>query len=458
MKPPSTPSVRCCISDRLRGGLLGLILAALGIGAVAPAVAVDKTIYADVTLIGPGRPQPQRHMAIIVEGERIAGVLPWAQVGDIQRGGATIQSGKGMYVIPGLIDSHVHLATDPDRAYALAELKRELYAGVTGVRDMAGDARLLADLSRASMVGEIAAPDIFYSALMAGPAFFSDPRTASAARGLAPGAAPWLQAIATDADLSLAVAMARGTSASGIKIYADLDGATVRAIIAEAKRQGVPVWTHLQVYPATPYDSLGAQSVSHACMLATFVLRPGKSRYDHTDDGDFRLVQVDDPEITRYLHALAGSGTVLDATLSLYDPDPKASRPGRLPGCPRRLAAAITRAAADAGVPVSAGTDYPAGPDNPFPSLYSELEALVRDAGFSPYQAIVAATRNGAMAAGVWRDYGSIEPGKYADFVLMRNNPLDNIENIRSVVLTVKRGAVYPRSDYHFEPIPRAAE
>jgi imidazolonepropionase-like amidohydrolase len=422
----------------------------------APAAPPGKSIYVGVTVISPERPDPSPDMAIVVEGERIAAVEPVRQLTDAQRKGAVVYRADGLYALPGLIDSHVHLATDPDRAYAEAELKREIYAGVTGVRDMAGDARLLADLTRASMVGEIAAPDIFYSALMAGPQFFSDPRTASAARGLTPGDEPWLQAITPQTDLALAVAEARGTFASGIKIYADLDGDLVRAIITEAKKQGFPVWTHLQVYPATPYDSLGATSVSHVCMLATSILRPGKQRYDHADDGDFSKLDPRDPQILRYARALAASGAVLDATLSVYAKAPRPSKPGRLPGCSRALAAAITRVIVAQGVPVSAGTDYPAASDHPFPSLYSELDALVHDAGFTPYQAIVAATRNGAMAAGAWANYGSLQPGKYADIVLVRRNPLDDIDNLRSIVLTVKRGVRYPRADYHFTPVKGA--
>jgi imidazolonepropionase-like amidohydrolase len=426
--------------------------------AAAMAAPPARTIYAGVTVISPERPQPAADMAIVVEGERITAVEPTSELTLAQRQGAQLYPAGQLYAIPGLIDSHVHLATDPDRAYAEAELKRQVYAGVTGVRDMAGDARMLADLSRAAMIGEIPAPDIFYSALMAGPEFFGDPRTASAARGLVPGREPWLQAITHQTDLPLAVAEARGTSAAGVKIYADLDGELVRAIIAEAKRQGFPVWTHLQVYPATPYDSLGATSVSHVCMLATSILRPDKRRYDHADDGDFSTLDPNDPRILRYARALARSGTVLDATLSVYAKDPTPQKSGGLAGCSRRLAAAITRIIVAQGVPVSAGTDYPAASDQPFPSLYDELHALVPDAGFTPRQAIVAATRNGAAAAGELANYGGLQAGKYADIVLLRRNPLDDIDNLRSIVLTVKRGVRYPREDYHVTAIKGAGQ
>src|SRR3546814_7809081 len=57
---------------------------------------------------------------------------------------------------------------------------------------------------------------------MAGPPFFADPRVLSVSRGFAPGTAPWMQAIDAETDLRTAVTLARGTSATAIKIYADL--------------------------------------------------------------------------------------------------------------------------------------------------------------------------------------------------------------------------------------------
>ncbi len=94
--------------------------------------------------------------------------------------------------------------------------------GVTAVRDMADDLRAVGELTRAALVGEIAAPDIYYAALMAGPNFFTDKRTAQTSAGGIVGHVPWMQAVVDDTDLPLAVAQARGTSATAIKLYADL--------------------------------------------------------------------------------------------------------------------------------------------------------------------------------------------------------------------------------------------
>ena len=111
---------------------------------------------------------PKPDMAIVVDGERIGSIRPDNQAGK-QSGAANTVDAHGLFVLPGLIDSHVHLATSPNRPYAEALLRRDVFSGVTTVRDMAGDTRFLADLSRAARLGEMPSPDIYYAALMAGP-------------------------------------------------------------------------------------------------------------------------------------------------------------------------------------------------------------------------------------------------------------------------------------------------
>ena len=150
--------------------------------------------------------------------------------------GAEVVDLAGRFVIPGLIDSHQHLATPPDRVQAEAWLRRMVYGGVTAIRDMADDLRQIADLARACLVGEIPGPDIRYAALMAGPSFFDDPRTWQVSPGETPGTVPWMQAITDETDLVIATALARGTHASAIKIYADLPA----ELVAADRRRGAP--------------------------------------------------------------------------------------------------------------------------------------------------------------------------------------------------------------------------
>lgn len=430
--------------------------------AEAAGLAQQKTIYRNLVLIDGTTNLARANMAIIVEDDRIASVLPADGLTPDLLREATVHDMDGQYALPGLIDSHVHLATYPNREIASAYLKRFVYGGITGVRDMAGDVRSLADLSRASLVNEIPAPDIHYASLMAGPDFFSDPRTVTSGLGGVPGKLPWMQAIDESAEIPLMVAQAKGTWATGIKVYANLSGQLVQSIIAEGKKQNFPVWSHLQVYPATPYDSLGATVVSHVCMIARYAGERYKQRYGHDNPPSYDGITADHPEIQKYISELAKSGTIMDATLILYKDldleDKVAASRGEKPAaggprCPLSLAADITRAINVAGVPIVAGTDGFAIASDPFPNLYKELAVLVTEAGLTPQQAIIAATSNAARALGKEDDIGTLETGKYANIIFLRDNPLVDISAMRSISLTVKRGHRFPRRDYRHRTI-----
>jgi hypothetical protein len=408
--------------------------------------ALGRVIYRGATLIDGTSAAPRADMSIIVRDDRIEAVLPSAQLSDAQKAGARIVDVTGQYVLPGLIDAHVHYATNPDRPYAEAELKRNIYGGVTGVRDMAGDARELAGLSRDALLNRIPAPDIFYASLVAGPSFFKDPRTVVAALGTQPGQVPWLYAVDQQTRLPLAVAQARGTGATGMKIYANLPGDLVRKLIAESRSQHFPVWTHMQVYPASPYDSLGATAVSHVCMIARYVRETGKSAYGHGGEPSYEGLTAADPGIQKYIAALAKSGTIMDVTLSVYKTEG--------PHCHLDLAGDIARAMHKAGIKLIAGTDTDNTGDDPFPVVDGELEKLVRYAGLTPQQAITAATANAAEALDKQKEFGTLEAGKYANMVFLQRDPLQDIGNVRSVLLTVKRGHEFARADYKFTPLP----
>jgi len=404
--------------------------------------AENVTLYRDVTLFDGTGSAPAGHRSILVKGERIAAVAgPELNVPE----GGKIVEGQGAFVIPGLIDSHVHLATQPDRAEAEMLLKRNLLGGVTLVRDMAGDARFLAELSRQTQLGEVAGPDITYAALMAGPDFFVDPRTHAASKGLTAGQVPWLQSIDDKTDIPLAVAMARGTGAGGIKIYADLPASIVRSIVAEAHRQNIPVWAHAMIFPATPKEGIdaGIDVISHACLLGYQAMQVKPERYHNRAPVDGALIdRQQDTMLAGLFQAMKAKGTVLDATLRVYREADK--RPGAY--CPQELAAAITAQAHRAGVTVIAGTDGTAPPDAKWPELFDEIALLVKEAGFTPKEALLAATSQSAKAIGRGSETGSVEAGKLADFVLLREDPTKDVAALQSVRLVVKRGAQFERN------------
>ncbi len=416
----------------------------------APAIAENKVIYRGASLIdGTGAPL-RPNVAIVTTGERIARVIPSTKLAPTNTRNARIVDASGLYALPGLIDGHVHLASPPNRKLALAMLRRDIYSGITAVRDMAGDTRLLGDLARAARLGEIPSPDIYYAALMAGPEFFHDPRTAESTKGETSGQVPWMRAVAKDTNLPLAIAEAHGTGASAIKIYADLPADLVERIAAEAHRQHMMVWAHAAVFPASPREVIdaGADVVSHVCMLAYQASTHMPVAYHHRPSVKEAEIKKYSPAMQSLFADMKRHGTILDATLYVYDVMWKVPNPQPKPYCRLPLAESLAAQAHRAGLLISTGTDAPADWKSPFPSLYEELELFVHKAGFSPMDAIIASARIGAMTIGREKAMGTIEAGKLANIVFTAKNPLEDIANLQTVVMTLKRGKAYKRIDY----------
>ena len=415
-------------------------------------------VYRGATL-SDGTGQPARpSMTIVADGAEIVLVAPDDEVPAERGGGAAVFDLAGRFVIPGLIDSHQHIATPPHRAVAEATLRRHVYGGVTAIRIMADDLRQISDLGRATQVGEIPGPDIRYAALMAGPGFFDDPRTWQVSQGETPGSVPWMQAITDETDLPLAVAMARGTNATAIKIYADLPGRSVAAITAEAHRQGISVWAHGTVFPASPSQviSAGVDSVSHITSLAYEAAADQLSTYKDKPPIDYdRFGAGDDPLLDSLFAQMRSRGTILDATASMWSSPWEAptDAAGRARGrANAALSARLTAQAYRAGVSISAGTDYETGPEHPFPALHDEMAFLAQDCGIPAAAVIHSATLIGARSIGAQASMGSIEAGKLANFVVLAEDPVTDLANLRSISFVVKRGRRYCRSEY------RAAE
>jgi imidazolonepropionase-like amidohydrolase len=411
-----------------------------------------SVIYRDGTLIDSNGEHSR--VSVRVSGERITRVARYSPDDPNSEPGARVVDLHGEYIMAGLIDSHVHLATPPNRRQAEALLRRDIYGGVTAVRDMADDLRAVGELARESLVGEIAGSDIYYAALMAGPGFFSDKRTALTTAGASPGKVPWMQAITPASDLPLAVAQAKGTYATAIKLYADLDADIARRITAEAHRQGLLVWAHATLYPARPSDVVDAavDAISHACLLVREPDAKIPSWLDPRDTVDLgRFRDADNPALSQLFKDMVRRGTILDATVWAYGAPPPgpSSAPPLAPGsCDDIVGGTITKQAFRAGVAIASGTDNVAPASDPWPDLFHELAALNERAEMPPIAVLKSATLIGARAAGQERTMGSIEPGKLANMIVLTKDPTVALENLKSIVMTIKRGRVYERRDF----------
>lgn len=100
----------------------------------------------------------------------------------------------------------------------------------------------------------------------------------------------------------------------------------------------------------------------------------------------------------------------------------------------------------DLGLPILAGTD--ANDTYCFPGLglHEELRELVKG-GLSPNEALITATLNPAKYYEWEADFGTVEAGKIADFLLLNENPLENISRTEGIYSLINRGAVYSRED-----------
>jgi len=421
--------------------LIALSCVAQSANAAEPA----PKIYNHVRLIdGTGAPA-RNDVAITVRGERIVAISPAVKPG---KGVVDMQ---GAVAIPGMINTHVHLATWPNLPYAEAIQRRNVYAGITAVRDMAGDTRELGFLKREARTGAIPSPDIYYASLMAGPEFFKDPRTVESTQGgPKPGDASWMRAITPATNMPLAIAEAKGTGATAIKIYADLPPPLIDAITQEAHRQHLLVWAHATVFPATPRDGIdaGIDVASHVCMLGYQVSHEMPRAYHKRAPVDAATLMKEDHVLDPLFADMRKRGTVLDATLYVYQVLDHMKNANPAPYCTLQTASKLLGEAYRAGVAISAGTDADSDWHDPLPALPDELTLLVR-AGMTPMDAIRAATSVAAHTIGEASDMGTIETGKLANIAFLAKDPIGEIANVKTVTLTLKRGKEFPRHDYH---------
>ena len=412
---------------------------------LACAASAQVLVLNDVSLIDGTGATARPHMRIVIQGERIATVED-ASKGSLPAG-ADVRDMKGMTVIPGLIDAHVHLTSGPGEEAQIARMLRfGLLGGVTAVRDMGGDNIVLAGLAKKGADNNQAAPRIYYSTLVAGPQWFADPRPKASSHGGVAGEVAWMRAITPESDFAAVIAAGKATGATGLKIYADLSSGTVAQVTAEAHRQGLKVWAHSAVFPAKPTEvvAAGVDVISHSNYLGAEGMTPPPDSYESARRGqgiDYSKSPVEGEAITALFQSMKEKGAILDETLFVTnagkhgDDDPV-----------WRFTMAATRRAHDMGVPLAAGTDSFGNPNkDAVPNIHREMELLVEKCGLTPLEAIHDATYEGARTVGMESSYGTVEAGKVADLVILRDDPSTDIKRTRDIFAVIKGGIIYPR-------------
>ena len=406
--------------------------------------------FTNVTVIdGTGAP-PRRGATVVVRGDRIADVTMAGAAS-----GAEIIDGTGRFMIPGLWDMHVHLTNTTELAGPAF-----IANGVTGVRDCGGELEVIDWIRHRFESGAIAGPRVF----RAGP--FVD--------GLKPGVADRI-VIGTEEEGRRVVNFLKPRGIHFIKVHNGPAPEPYFALLAEARRQGIAVVGHipLSVDPAKAIEA-GHHSVEHVVSLFE---GPVAQKVKAGQSQEEALSEFTDEAATALLKLMVRNGTWFDPTLIAYwtrsyqwdvraKPDPLRKYAASTlqgywksvrelpdePGVRALLARAYTRfvelvrLAHRERVRLLVGTDVAATYLIPGFSVHDELEKLV-EAGLSPGDAIVAATRNAADSLGRLRELGTIEKGKLADLVLLDANPVDNIANTRRIAAVAPRTGRGRRSE-----------
>ncbi|MHC5040626.1 MAG: metal-dependent hydrolase family protein [Planctomycetota bacterium] len=403
----------------------------------------DNTlVFGAIVLDGKGGP-PLEDGAVLVRDTRIektgrVGSFPVPK--DVVKIDAT-----GGCLVPGFIDTHSHIlfaegdlpdSEDPPFSLPYFQAARNLHetllSGVLTVRDAGG-----ADLGvkRAVEVGYVFGPSLLLSITPLSPTGGPADGTQVSGRkrepliphpgrptGVCDGEegvrAKVREVIRAGADVIKVYATGRLT-AGGEDPPPLFTAAELSAVVDEARTRGLRVMAHAQGSEAARFAAeAGVASIEHGYRLNAKAIR-----------------------------ALAKAGTVLVPTLAASAAAAEAARHSgdaenaeRAAGIHREHLASVRRAV-KAGVRIALGSN---GGRRPHGEALQEL-ALLAEAGLSPADVIVAATRNGAELLGLQEDVGVIEAGKQADLVLLRKNPLDDLASPtrkENVLLLMKEGEI----------------
>jgi len=394
---------------------------------------------------GTGR-KPIPNATVVTSDGKIVAVGPSSEVkipASAQRIDVT-----GKYIIPGLWDMHAHYEQVEWGPIYIA-------AGVTTVRDVGNEYDFITQVRDAVNSGKALGPHMLLAGIVDG-----DSPTAIG-----------ITRVNSPADAQMWVTRYHDSGFQQIKIYSSVKPDNVKALCTDAHKLGMTVTGHIP-NGMNAYEGVddGMDMINHISYIANLLLP--KDFDPKKVKGPERLkvfasIDVNSDTGKQAVAFFKQHGTVIDPTMALFeltlhpaskpatDVEPGIARVAPelreqlvSGGLPPEVAAygekikqndlAIIGALHRAGVPIVAGTDQTV----PGFSVYREIELYVQ-AGFTPMEALQAATIVPARAMKVEADSGTVEVGKRADLDVLDANPLDDIHNIRSVRSVVANGVLY---------------
>ncbi len=425
--------------------MLGILAAAVCLSGLQLAESEPSVAIVGATIIdGTGRP-PISDAVAVMRGGRFVAVGKRSRIkipADARR-----VDGRGKWLVPGLIDMHVHIDE------VLTPGTFVLY-GVTSVRDVGSNVATMQALRDRAAKGEVL------------------PRRFWMGRNIDEGVPSWWGAVAVKGPKevpALLDAMQR-EGVDGVKLYVRAKPDVTRAVILEAHRRRLPVTAHLSnTLPSTAAE-MGIDNLEHiTTLLDELRTLPG-----HTPDGylktfvglesvNFRGAKTEHLVRSLARHHVAVTPTLTVAVLPVggeagavatygdwatvpsgwrkFWADPYwdfIATKGWTPEDYNRIPTArakffgLVQQLNRAGVQIIAGTDTPAPWVLPGAGLLAELQLLV-EAGLTPSDALRAATGRAADVLRKGASVGTIRPGRFADCLLLDANPLEDIRNLRHI-------------------------
>ena len=356
---------------------------------------------------------------------------------------AKIIDGTGKWLIPGLIDMHIHGFADinfglnePTKGATFFTNTQDAMTpyianGVTTIFDLEARVEIFAQRNEIAK-GKVIGPRIALAKLLNGGEEIGNVNIASDGRQ--------------------AVRSAKAEGYGFIKVYSQLNIETFLAIVDEAQKQGLKVIGHI------PNEFRGKTKdafVPNFCMVA------------HAEEFAKITEEFSNEDAKRFAKMAKDNGTWLTPTLTtmvwiasqarsldevrqlsslqymhpiMQDKWLTANKYNRNTN-PERVAyfdkvvdfnSRLVKAFKEAGVPIVAGTDAMGSGVVPGFSLHDEIELLVK-AGLTNGEALISATRLPAKWLGIEQKIGTVETGKYADLILLNSNPLEDINNTRDI-------------------------
>lgn len=448
MKNLKTHTLKTSFSKRIKSGFVILILLIPFIS--ASCVISHDCLITNVNVVDVKTGKILKNKTIAIDKNRISAIYDYEIVGSDS---TVVIDGNGKYLIPGLWDMHAHYK------WSHADLDPLLIAnGITGVREMWGDMPAFVDIPKRSQQKGLLSPDVYLS----GDLLDGNP----------PSFPAGCLVVTTPDEAVSAVKKQIDKKVDFIKVYSSLSEECFMAIAMEARKWNITFAGHIpnrvSIYKAIEagmvssehlYGFLNACSAvdsSNEALISTFseirfdsicsVLSKSSMWLCPTLTVNRAMSYLNDTAFTNDNRMSFLPGYVIDIWHQKMNPYTKSqidnfSNSSRI----RYLFELSLIGKMNAkGVKFIAGTDFP----NPyvFPgfSLHDELSLMVKG-GMPSLDVLKSATINPAIFMNKEGDFGSVEVGKLASLVLLNKNPLENIENTKTIETVIVRGKVYSR-------------